>query len=114
MENAECPQCSEQTITPKQKLIAGKFKTIFCPSCGGRMCAHPIVLALLHFVLTWNFLFFGYLAIKESDMSYAVMMIAGWVILEFFIYYIPLSRMRALTPTGKPADKAVSDNADHE
>ena len=98
MENSECPQCSENTITPAQKFKAGKWSTIFCPSCGARMCTNPIVLALLYFVLTWNLLFFGYMAVRESSISYAVMMIAGWALIEFFIYYIPLSRMRALKP----------------
>lgn len=96
MENAECPQCSEKTITLMQKIKAGKWATIYCPSCNCRMCASPVMLAMMYFVLTWIFLFFGYLAVRESDISYALMMIVGWLIMEFFIYYIPLSRMRSL------------------
>ena len=98
MENNECPQCCEKTITPAQKFKAGKWSTIFCPSCDARMCCNPIILALLYFVLTWVILFFGYMAIRETSISYGIMMIAGWALIEFFIYYIPLSRMRSLKP----------------
>ncbi|MDH5258436.1 MAG: Lar family restriction alleviation protein [Gammaproteobacteria bacterium] len=98
MENIECPHCSEATITLRQKLKAGKWATIFCPSCNARMCANPIVMALMYFALTWNFLFFGYMAVRESSIAYGITMIVGWLILELFIYYIPLSRMRALKP----------------
>ena len=98
MENLECPQCSEKTITLKQKLKAGKWATIHCPDCGARMCSNPIVLALMYFVLTWIILFFGYLAFHESNATYAVIMVVGWLIMEFFMYYIPLNRMRDLKP----------------
>jgi len=98
MENCECPHCCEQTIRPTQKIMAGKWVTILCPDCQGRMCTNPIILALLYFMLTWNIFFFGYMAIRESSIGYAVMMVVGWAIIEFFIYYIPLSRMRALKP----------------
>ncbi|MDH3326929.1 MAG: hypothetical protein OEM38_09470 [Gammaproteobacteria bacterium] len=99
MEKIECPQCSEQTITLGQKFKAGKWATIFCSNCNARMCANPIVLALLYFVLIWNVLFFAYMAIRESSIYYGIAMIVGWAIIEFFIYYIPLSRMRALAPS---------------
>lgn len=99
MAKIACPQCNEQTITFGQKFKAGKWSTIFCPNCNARMCSNPIVLALLYFVLTWNFLFFGYMAVRESSVYYGITMIVGWAIIEFFIYYIPLSRMRALKPS---------------
>jgi len=92
----QCPQCGEETITVKQKLKAGKWSTIFCPNCNARMCTNPIVLALMYFVLTWNLLFFGYMAVRESSFAYAIAMIVGWLILEFFIAYVPLNRMRPL------------------
>jgi len=98
MEKIECPQCSEKTITVKEKLKAGKWVNIFCPDCGARMCANPIVMALMYFVLTWNILFFGYMAVRESSFTYTVLMFAGWLILELFIFYIPLNRMRPLKP----------------
>ena len=98
MENIECPQCQEKTITTKEKLRAGKWATIFCPSCGARMCANPIVMALMYFILTWNLMFFGYMAIRESSVAYGLAMIVGWAIMELFIYYIPLNRMRAANP----------------
>ncbi len=107
MENAECPQCCEQTITAKQKFKTGKWSTIFCPSCNGRMCAQPIVLALMYVVLTWNFLFFGYLAVSESSIIYAAILVVVWAIIEFFIFYVPLSRMRAL-------QKPNNDNGSQE
>lgn len=96
MENTECPQCAEKTITTQQKLKAGKWANIYCPNCGARMCANPIVMALMYFILTWDILFFGYMAVRESSFTYTVLMIAGWLILELFIFFIPLNRMRPL------------------
>ena len=110
MEKIECPQCGEQTISIKQKLKAGKWATIYCPDCGARMCSNPIVLALLYFVLTWNILFFGYLAVHESSINYAITMLAGWAIIEFFMFYIPLNRMRALKPDNNTGSGGSNSN----
>lgn len=114
MENIECPHCSKQTITPGLKFRAGKWSTISCPDCNGRMCSNPTVLALIYFILTWVILFFGYLAIRESSMSYAIMMIAGWVIVEFFIFYVPLSRMRSLQPASQKPENRNHQDKDHQ
>jgi len=95
MNNIECPRCSENSITLKDKLRAGKWLDVYCPACGGRMCAQPIVMAIMYMLLTWNFLFFGYLAFRESSLVYGGLMIGGWLILEMFIYTIPLVNLRA-------------------
>ncbi len=98
MENTECPRCGELTITLKDKLKAGKWLNITCSKCGGRMCANPVVMAIMYFVLSWNIFFFGFMALLEESWGYAIGMIIGWLILEFFIYYIPLSNLRAHNP----------------
>jgi len=94
----ECPSCNKETITFKQKLLAGKWVDIYCTNCNSRFCDQPIVLALMHFIVTWNILFFGYMAFRESSIAYAAAMFIGWFILEFFIYYIPLTRLRSKKP----------------
>ncbi len=96
MENSECPQCCEKTITLGQKFKAGKWATIHCNKCNARMCSSPVILAMMYFVLTWIVLFFGYLAVRESSFTYAIILFVGWLMVEFFMYYIPLSRMRSL------------------
>ena len=94
MSNIECPNCKQETITVKQKLLAGKWRDIYCSNCGSRFCAQPVVMALMYFAVTWDILFFGFMAIYESSIAYAVAMVIGWLILEFFIYYIPLTKLR--------------------
>ena len=103
MSNIECPSCNKETITFKQKLLAGKWVDIYCSSCGSRFCDQPIVLAIMHFIVTWNVLFFGYMAFHESSINYAAAAIIGWIILEFFIYYVPLTKLR---PKQRPVEES--------
>lgn len=65
-----------------------------CPKCGGRVCAQPLVLAGLYFLYTWDVVLFGYLAYLDSPWYLAVML-AGWLILDYFAIYVPLSPLRA-------------------
>jgi len=104
MSRIECPACNKETITFKQKLLAGKWVDIYCSNCGARFCDLPIALALMHFAITWDILFFGYMAVRESSIAYAIAMIVGWLLLEFFIYYLPLTRLRLKQP---PAEKST-------
>jgi len=96
MSNVECPRCGKETITLKQRFQAGKWIDIYCSECGGRMCAQPIVMSIMYFVLTWNILFFGFMAVYESSWAYGVAMVIGWAMLEFFILYMPLTKLRPL------------------
>jgi len=98
MMNIECPRCNEATITPGDKIKAGKWRDIYCSNCNQRLAANPIVMALMYFALGWVIFFFGFMAVHEESWIYALVMIVLWAILEFFIYYIPLTRLRPKNP----------------
>lgn len=95
MENIACPRCGELTITPKDRIKTGKWLNTNCSNCGSRLCANPVVLALLYFVLLWDIFFFGFMAYHEKSWIWASVMLAGWLIMEFFIYYTPLSILKS-------------------
>lgn len=102
----ECPHCQQATFGAKDKFLAGKWAVLNCSACGRRSCANPILLAVLYFFYVWDVVLFGYLAyvkfqVGETTMAwiYVAVMAAGWLILEFFSLYIPLSRMADKTGT---------------
>jgi len=94
MQNLECPHCQKETITPKQRLQTGLWLNAICKACSGRMCAQPIVMAIVYFFHMWNVIFFGFMAIYEKSLGYFITMIIFWALLTWGAYYIPLSRMR--------------------
>lgn len=94
MEKTECPRCGEATITMFDRFKAGKWLDIYCSNCKGRMCANPIILAIMYFILCWDIFFFGFMAVYEKSWIYAAAMFIGWAILEFFILYVPLTKLR--------------------
>lgn len=94
MSKIECPRCKEETITIKQKVIANKWVDIYCSNCGGRYCANPILLALMSFVLTWVIIYFGFLAITQESVVFGTLFVVGWIIVEVFMYYIPLTGLK--------------------
>ena len=67
---------------------------LICPKCGGRVCAQPIILAVLYFLYIWDVMLFGYLAYLDS-LWYLAVMLTGWLILDYFAIYVPLSPLRA-------------------
>jgi len=95
MSNIECPSCNKETITFKQKILANKWVDIYCSNCGARFCAQPLILALMWFALTWNFIYFGYLTVREDGIVFPILFFSGWLLVETFMYYIPLTRLRA-------------------
>ena len=99
MLNTECPCCNKETITLKQKLIANKWVDIYCSECGTRYCAQPVILAVMSFVLTWNIIYFGYLTVMEGGLIYPSLFVGVWIVIEYFMYYIPLARLRAKPST---------------
>lgn len=94
MNNIKCPRCNEASITPSMKFKTGRWRSIYCPNCNQRLAAHPIPLALIYFALVWDVILFGFLAIYDKNWIYALIMIAGMLILEFFSYFIPLACLR--------------------
>lgn len=99
----ECPRCNKETISFKQKLLTGKWIDIYCSNCGARLCAQPIVLALLYFMLTWVIIYFGFLAVSEESVIFATMLAVGWFLIELFMYYIPLCILKPKNSNPPPS-----------
>lgn len=101
-----CPHCEENTFSWWDKYKAGKWKLLHCQKCNGRVCAQPIVLALLYFFYIWDVLLFGFLAYIDS-LWYLLVMVVGFLILDYFSVYVPLSPLRTpgrvTSPDKKPA-----------
>lgn len=90
-----CPHCKNECVSLRQKFLAGKWIDVICPSCGGRSCAYPVLLAVLYFFYTWDVMLFGYITVLEKSVFYCGVMIAGWAFLEVCNLYIPLAAMKA-------------------
>ena len=88
-----CPHCEAQTFTWWDKYRAGKWMLLKCPKCGGRVSAQPIVLAALYFFYIWDVVLYGYLPYLDS-LWYLAVMLTGWLILDYFAIYVPLSPLR--------------------
>lgn len=93
MASINCPHCNAKTFTWRDKYLTGKWAILNCQQCGGRVSAQPIVLAALYFLYVWDVVLFGYLAYLDS-LWYLAVMAAGWLILDYFSIYVPLSALR--------------------
>lgn len=89
-----CPHCNAKTFSWWDKYRTGKWAILHCRECGGRVCAQPLVLAALYFFYVWDVVLFGYLAYLDS-LWYLAVMVAGWLILDYFSIYVPLAALRA-------------------
>lgn len=89
-----CPHCNAKTFSWWDKYRTGKWAILHCRECGGRVCAQPLVLAALYFFYVWDVVLFGYLAYLDS-LWYLAVMVAGWLILDYFSVYVPLTALRA-------------------
>ena len=96
MHKTPCPHCEKDAITISDRLKALHWFSIHCANCGKRSCMNPILLSIFWFVVVWDIFFFGFMAWAESSVIYFTIMIVGWIIIDVFGYYIPLSRMRSL------------------
>jgi len=105
MSMIECPRCKKETISIMQKVLANKWVDIYCSNCGTRFCAQPIILALMSFALTWVIIYFGFLTISEESMVFGAMFVIGWLLVEVFMFYIPLCAL-------KPKDGSQSPPAE--
>lgn len=111
MASIACPHCGEKTFGWWDKYLVGKWAVLHCSGCTGRVCAQPIVLSAIYFLYVWDVVLFGYLAYLDS-LWYLLVMLVGWLILDYFSVYVPLSALR--TPglkKGKPVsvDEAGED-----
>lgn len=93
MASISCPHCNARTFTWWDKYRAGKWAILYCPECGGRVCALPLLMAALYFFYMWDVVLFGYLAYLDS-LWYLAVMLGGWIILDYFSIYIPLAALK--------------------
>ena len=93
MASLSCPHCREKTFTWWDKYKTGKWALLHCSHCGGRVCAQPIVLSVLSFLYVWDVMLFGYLSYLDSPW-YLLVMVVGWLILDYFSLYVPLTALR--------------------
>ena len=56
------------------------------------------MLAVLYFLYVWDVVLFGYLAYLDS-LWYLLVMTVGWLILDYFSIYVPLTPLRAIANT---------------
>jgi hypothetical protein len=108
MASIECPHCGEKTFSWWDKYRAGKWVIVHCKSCEGRVCAQPIVMAALYFLYMWDVVLFGYLSYLDSLWFLAVML-GGWLILDYFSVYVPLTALRRKGAAPESADAVDAD-----
>jgi len=94
MASISCPHCEQKTFSWWHKYLTGKWGVLQCQQCAGRVCAQPIVLAVLYFFYVWDVVLFGYLAYLDS-LWYLSALVVGWLILDYFSVYVPLTPLRA-------------------
>ena len=114
MTGSTCPHCKKSTISLKKRYLATKWCSIYCDACSGRICTHPIVLAVLSFLYVWDVLLFGTLFFQTHDWVYIAALTVIWLILDYFSMYIPLAPMKppenSKTPQKKTAAPEVKEN----
>ena len=94
-----CPRCEKNSITFREKYLAGIWRVVLCPDCGARLCAYPILLLLMHMAYVWNILWFFGLFYFKHDIVYFAYMAIGWMILDFLnIQLIPLAVLKDKRP----------------
>jgi hypothetical protein len=76
------------------RYLAAKWKILHCPQCGERACAQPLLMIGLYFLYLWDIILFGALAFLDQSWIYLGVMIGGWLILDYFSLYLPLSPLR--------------------
>lgn len=111
MASISCPHCEQKTFTWWDKYRAGKWALLHCRECGGRVCAQPWLLAALYFLYVWDVVLFGYLAYLDS-LWYLLVMVVGWLILDYFSVYVPLSPLRSAGAASSPDNPSSSEDAE--
>lgn len=111
MASISCPHCEQKTFTWWDKYRAGKWAILHCPECGGRACAQPWVLAALYFLYVWDVVLFGYLAYLDS-LWYLLVMVVGWLILDYFSVYVPLVPLRRVGASSTDGGPETPEDAE--
>jgi len=107
MASIPCPHCEQKTFGWWDKYLLGKWVLLNCRQCKGRVSAQPIVLAVLYFLYVWDVVLFGYLAYLDS-LWYLLVMVVGFLILDYFSVYVPLAPLRAKGSKPVPDDESVA------
>lgn len=94
MTSFTCPHCKKNTITAKQKYLAGKWVDAYCSECGGRSCQIPVLMVVVYFFYMWDVILFSYVAYLKHSWEYVVVMILGFLALDAINFYIPLAAMK--------------------
>jgi hypothetical protein len=90
-----CPKCEQRSITVRDKYLSGHWINIYCPACGARLFAEPVLLALVYMGYFWAVSWFVTWAMLEDDWSLVLYLIPVWLIIDFLsLAYMPLRVMR--------------------
>lgn len=90
-----CPKCKEESIPFRDKYFASIWMNIYCSNCGARLCAEPIIMALLYFVYVWLAAWFIMWALAEESWVPIAWLIPLWAAVDFLnVWYMPLMVMR--------------------
>lgn len=95
MKNFTCPKCEQDTISVKAKYLTGHWFNVYCPACGARLCAEPIITAVVYMLYFWTVAWFVVWAMAEDDWTLALYMIPVWLIIDITsLLYLPLRTLR--------------------
>ncbi len=90
-----CPKCEKRSITVGNKYLSGHWVNIYCPACGARLFAEPILLALVYMAYFWAVMWFASWAMLKEDWALALYLIPVWLTIDFLsLAYMPLRVMR--------------------
>lgn len=96
MKTFTCPQCSEATITSKQKYLAGHWRIIHCDQCHARLCGHPVFMALAYALYFWVVAWFAFMTYFQGHPGSLIYLIPAWLFLDYLnINLMPLSVMKS-------------------
>lgn len=96
MKKHQCPHCQQDTVSFKQKYLAGLWQVVNCQQCNKRSCANPIILALIYMAYAWTLAWFVFGYALEGIIDSLYYLIPIWIGLDLLnINLIPLSRMKS-------------------
>lgn len=70
---------------------------VYCQQCQGKICSSPFVLVAYTMLYVWDLMLFGYLAYLDRNAWYLLALVIGWIILDIFSLYLPISAIKHKT-----------------
>jgi hypothetical protein len=90
-----CPRCKRDSISLKDKYLAGIWMTISCRECGARLCGHPWAMALGYIPYVWALAWFAMWALLDGSWLPILYLIPVWLLLDALnILFMPLASLR--------------------